>query len=66
MSTSQLGSNSLKQLGVLSTLVDAAVAFARGRPGSGLLLLVAAAVSSRVPGFGVAVSVLLRAYRRLT
>jgi len=49
----------------VSTLVDAAVAFARGRPKSGALLLGAAALSSRLPGLGVAVSVALRVYRRL-
>ena len=65
MSTVSPG-KTVQKLGVFSTLLDAAVAFARGRPKSGLLLLGAAFVSSRVPGFGVAVSVLLRAYRRLT
>jgi hypothetical protein len=50
---------------MLSTVVDAAMEFARGRSVSGVLLLAAAALSSRVPGIGVAVSVLLRVYRRL-
>lgn len=54
-----------KDIGIVSTLVDAAVAFARGRPRSGLLLLAAAALSSRVPGLGVAVSLFLRLYGRL-
>jgi hypothetical protein len=54
----------ISRLGVLSTLVDAGVAFARGQSVSGVLLLVAAAFSTRVPGLGVAVSLLLRAYRR--
>lgn len=55
---------SIQRLGVLSTLVDAGVAFARGRSVDGVLLLVSAALSTRVPGLGVAVSLLLRAYRR--
>jgi len=50
---------------MLSTVVDAAMEFARGRSASGVLLLAAAALSSRVSGLGVAVSVLLRVYRRL-
>lgn len=55
----------LKNAGVVTTVVDAAMEFAKGRPKSGALLLGAAAVSSRVPGFGTAVSLTLRAYRRL-
>lgn len=51
-------------IGIVSTLVDAALAFARGRPRDGLLLLGAAALSSRVPGIGVVVSLVLRLYRR--
>lgn len=54
----------IQQLGALSTLVDAGVAFARGRNVSGVLLLVSAGLSTRVPGLGVAVSLLLRAYHR--
>jgi hypothetical protein len=49
---------------MVSTLVDAGVAFARGRRVSGVLLFVSAALSTRVPGLGVAVSLLLRAYHR--
>lgn len=65
MSTQQLSqSNPLADLGIVSTLVDAGIAFARGRSGSGVLLLVAAALSTRLPGLGIAVSVLLRVYRR--
>ncbi|SDR18389.1 hypothetical protein [Natronobacterium texcoconense] len=58
-------SNLLKNAGVVTTLVDAAMEFAKGRRKSGALLLGAAAVSSRIPGFGTAVSLLIRAYRRL-
>lgn len=54
----------LKNLSIISTLVDAAVEFARGRPKSGLLLLGAAVVSVRFSGVGTAASVLLRLYRR--
>jgi hypothetical protein len=56
---------SAKRISTLSTLVDAAVSFARGRRKSGLLLLGAAALSSRIPGLGTAVSVFLRLARRL-
>jgi len=55
---------SLSKLSTLTTLVDAALAFARGRRKSGVLLLVAAAVSSRVKGLGTVVSILLRLVRR--
>ncbi|WP_459192171.1 hypothetical protein [Halosimplex sp. J119] len=53
------------KLSIVSTLVDAAVAFARGRPKSGLLLVVAAALSSRIPGLGTLTSVALRIARRM-
>ncbi|WP_338742210.1 hypothetical protein [Haloplanus salilacus] len=56
---------SANKVSMVSTLVDAAVAFARGRRKSGLLLLGAAALSSRIPGLGTAVSVFLRIARRL-
>ena len=55
----------LKNAGVVTTIIDAGMEFAKGRPKSGALLLGAAAVSSRIPGFGTAVSLGLRAYRRL-
>lgn len=55
----------LKNAGVVTTLIDAVMEFANGRRASGLLLLGAAALSSRIPGFGTAVSLVLRAYRRL-
>ena len=54
----------LKNAGVVTTLVDAVMEFAKGRRKSGALLLGAAALSSRIPGIGTAVSVGLRAYRR--
>lgn len=60
-----LNQNAITDIGIVSTIVDAAMEFARGRPKSGALLLGAAALSSRVPGLGVAVSALLRVYRRL-
>jgi hypothetical protein len=56
---------SANKISIISTLVDAALAFARGRPKSGLVLLGAAALSSRIPGIGTAVSLLLRLVRRL-
>ncbi|MFC6862765.1 hypothetical protein ACFQGE_04735 [Halomicroarcula sp. GCM10025817] len=54
---------SAKRIGVVSTVVDAAFAFARGRKKSGLVLLGAAALSSRVPGLGAVVSLFLRVVR---
>lgn len=60
-----VNANSLNRLSMVSTLVDAAVAFLRGRTKSGLLLVGAAALSSKVPGLGTAVSVALRVVRRL-
>ncbi|RQG96616.1 hypothetical protein [Natrarchaeobius chitinivorans] len=58
-------SNLLKNAGVVTTLIDAVMEFSKGRHKSGALLLGAAAVSSRIPGFGTAVSLVLRAYRKL-
>jgi hypothetical protein len=46
-------------------LVDAALAFKRGRKKSGVLLLAAAALSSRIPGIGTIASLALRVIRRL-
>ena len=72
MSTTQTPSNTqsgvdvLKDAGVVTTLVDAGMEFATGRPKSGAILVGAAAVSTRVPGFGTAVSLFMRGYRRLT
>lgn len=64
MATTTDRSKLVKNAGVVTTLVDAVMEFTKGRPKSGALLLGAAAVSSRVPGFGTAVSLLLRGYRR--
>lgn len=55
----------LGKIGVVTTLIDALMEFARGRKASGLLLLIAAALSSRVRGLGFVVSAALRLYRRL-
>ncbi|QLK25055.1 hypothetical protein HYG81_13185 [Natrinema zhouii] len=60
-----LNSRSANKLSIVSTLIDSLLAFRRGRPKSGLLLLGAAALSSRVPGIGTAVSLALRIARRL-
>ncbi|AEH36853.1 hypothetical protein [Halopiger xanaduensis] len=64
MSTSTDRTKLLKNAGVVTTLIDAAMEFSKGRPKSGALLLGSAIASSRIPGFGTAVSLLLRAYRR--
>lgn len=55
----------LTRLGIVSTVIDAGMAFARKDIKSGALLLGAAVVSSRVPGLGVVASLLIRLYRRL-
>lgn len=60
-----LNRDSAKKLSIVSTVIDAVMAFRRGRRKSGLLLLAAAALSSRVPGIGTAVSLFLRLVRRL-
>jgi hypothetical protein len=65
MTTTLKGSSTLSRLGIVSTLIDAAVAFSRGRSVNGILLLASAALSRQVPGLGVVVSVLLRLVRRL-
>lgn len=51
------------ELSIVTTLVDAALEFARGRRRNGILLLAAAALSSRFPGFGTLVSIFLRLVR---
>lgn len=58
-------SDLLGKAGVVTTLLDAGLEFARGRKGSGLLLLVAGLVSSRVRGLGFLTSVAIRIYRRM-
>lgn len=60
-----IDARSANGISIVSTLVDAALAFARGRKKSGILLLGAAALSTRIPGLGTAVSVCLRIVRRL-
>lgn len=55
----------IKNTSVVTTLIDALLEFSKGRRETGLLLLAAAAISSRISGFGTAMSLLLRAYRRL-
>lgn len=59
------GRQTLQRLGIVSTLLDAAMAFARRDTRTGILLLGAAVVSNWVPGLGVAASLLTRLYRRL-
>ncbi|WP_114575389.1 hypothetical protein [Saliphagus sp. LR7] len=58
-------SDLLKNASTVSTIIDAAMEVVKGRRLSGLFLLGAAALSSRIPGVGTAASLLLRAYRRL-
>jgi hypothetical protein len=58
-------SSLLWNAGVATTLADALLALSRGRIGSSVFLLVAAVVSSRIPGVGTLASVGLRVYRRL-
>lgn len=60
-----LGGKTLRRLGVVPTLIDAAAAFARRDTRTGFLLLGAALASRWVPGLGVVVSVFTRLYRRL-
>ena len=60
-----LNSKSVAKLSTLSTEVDAALSFYRGRPRRARLLLGAAALSSRVTGLGTAVSLLSRLVDRL-
>jgi hypothetical protein len=58
-------SSSANKISIVSTVIDAGIAFARGRRKSALLLLAAAALSSRIPGLGTATSILLRVINRL-
>lgn len=64
MTATHTASRTLSRLGIVSTLVDAAIAFSRGRSASGVLLVASAALSHKVPGFGFVVSLLLRLVRR--
>lgn len=60
-----LGGRTLRRLGIVSTLLDAAAAFARGDIRMGILLLGAAIASKWMPGLGVVISVFIRLYRRI-
>ncbi|MDS0261373.1 hypothetical protein NDI56_18385 [Haloarcula sp. S1CR25-12] len=64
MSTQNAGSP-LGNLAILSTVVDAALAFLRGDRWAAAILLGAAALSTRVTGAGVVASLLVRILRRL-
>lgn len=64
MIRAMLGRRTLRKLEVVSTLLDAAAAFARRDVRMGLLLLGAAIISNWVPGSGVVISVFTRLYRR--
>lgn len=65
MIRSMLGRRTLRKLEVVSTLLDAAAAFARRDFRMGILLLGAAIISNWVPGSGVIISVFTRLYRRV-
>jgi len=60
-----LTGNSMKKISIATTVLDAAMAFRRGNPRRGAVLLGAAALSTRAPGLGTLASVAIRAYRRL-
>lgn len=62
---STASSNTFSRLSTISTLVDAAISFLRGRRKSALILVAAAALSRRIPGLGTLVSIALRVARRL-
>jgi hypothetical protein len=59
-----LSSRTATDLGIVSTLADAVVELLRGNRKTGALLLGAAALSRKIPGLGVAVSVALRVVRK--
>jgi hypothetical protein len=59
-----LSSRTAADLGIVSTLADAVVELLRGNRKTGALLLGAAALSRKIPGLGVAVSVALRVVRK--
>ena len=52
--------STLRKLSIVSTVIDAGLAFSRGQPKRGAMLLGAAVLSARVPGAGTAASVLTR------
>jgi hypothetical protein len=58
-------SSILTDLSIVSTVVDAAMALARGERVSAAFLLAAAALSRRIPGLGTVASLLVRLARRL-
>ncbi|PCR92581.1 hypothetical protein [Natrinema ejinorense] len=60
-----LDRQSATKLSMISTVIDGVIEFRRGHRKSGVLLLGAAALSSRIPGLGTAASLLLRLIRRL-
>ncbi len=60
-----LNRRTASELSTATTVVDAALEFLRGRRKSGVLLLGAAALSRKIPGLGMAASILLRVYRWL-
>jgi len=55
---------SARKASIVSTIIDAGMSFRRGQRKRGLLLLGAAALSSRVPGLGTLASILVRLTRR--
>jgi hypothetical protein len=57
-------SSVLNDASIVSTLVDAARALTRGERWSAAFLVVAAVLSNRIPGLGVAASVVVRLARR--
>ena len=65
MAATRTRSDTLRRSSTATTLIDAILEFSKGRHRAGALLLAAAAVSTKVPGFGTAVSLLLRVYRRV-
>lgn len=56
---------SIKKLSIALTMIEGVVAITKGQTKRGLVLLAAAVLSSRVPGAGTAVSLLIRLIRRL-
>lgn len=60
-----LNAGPMNKLSIVSTVVDAAMAFRRGNLRRGAVLLGAAALSTRFPGLGTFTSLALRVYRRL-
>jgi hypothetical protein len=55
---------SASRISTVTTIIDALDQIRRGRRRSGLLLLVAAALSSRLSGLGTVASLALRLFRR--